>query len=107
MSQHQKKTGMMLLIYAIDFHLLNHLLSTVNLSLQKKYKNLTYTLNGDNILDTQIFKVSSMGSELFTQIMRWDFRQPQIKFSILYNFGNQNLKMKKIKSAEEAKRIKV
>ena len=82
-------------------------IGSLNLSLQKKYKNLTYTLNGDNILDTQIFKVSSMGSELFTQIMRWDFRQPQIKFSILYNFGNQNLKMKKIKSAEEAKRIKV
>ena len=36
-----------------------------------------------------------------------DFAPPQIKFNIAYNFGNQNLKSKKVKASDQTKRIQI
>ena len=33
--------------------------------------------------------------------------KPQAKMTITYNFGNNNIKTKKVRESEEAKRVKV
>ena len=80
----------------------------LNLTLQKKTDNFIYTINAVNILDTNLFQWDSdiPGIKLVSTGF-FDFSPPQIKFNIAYNFGNQNLKSKKIKASDQAKRIKI
>ena len=69
---------------------------SLNLAIQKKLKSLTLTLNGNNLLDTEHwrFETNNPNGE-FNQSFDLDFRPPQVKLSVIYNFGNQNLKAKK------------
>ena len=80
----------------------------LNLTLQKKTDNFVYTLNATNILDTNLFRwdsdIPGIKLESFGYI---DFAPPQIKFNVAYNFGNQNLKSKKVKSSDQANRIQI
>ena len=80
----------------------------LNLTLQKKTDNFIYTLNATNILDTNLFRwdsdIPGIKLESFGYI---DFAPPQIKFNVAYNFGNQNLKSKKVKSSDQANRIQI
>ena len=75
---------------------------------QKKINNLTFSLNGTNILDTAQFRFRTNNSpEEFNQSWDLDFNPPQIKLSAIYNFGNQSLKTKKIRSSSESNRVRV
>ena len=80
----------------------------LNITLQKKTDNFIYTLNAVNILDSNYFQwdsdIPGIQLESFGFI---DFTPPQIKFNIAYNFGNQNLKSKKVKASDQTKRIKI
>ena len=80
----------------------------LNLTLQKKTDNFIYTLNAVNILDTNFFRwdtdIPGIKLESFGYI---DFTPPQVKLNIAYNFGNQNLKSKKVKASDQAKRIQI
>ena len=80
----------------------------LNLTLQKKTDKFIYTLNAVNILDTNFFRwdsdIPGIKLESFGYI---DFTPPQVKFNIAYNFGNQNLKSKKVKASDQTKRIQI
>ena len=80
----------------------------LNLTLQKKTDNFIYTLNAVNILDTNFFRwdtdIPGIKLESFGYI---DFTPPQVKLNIAYNFGNQNLKSKKVKASDQTKRIQI
>ncbi len=39
------------------------------------------------------------------QMAEFNFLKPQAKITLTYNFGNKNVKSKKIKSSEESRRI--
>lgn len=81
---------------------------SLNLAIQKKFKSLTLTLNGNNLLDTEHwrFETNNPNGE-FNQSFDLDFRPPQLKFSAIYNFGNQKLKSKKVKQQVESSRMNV
>ena len=81
-------------------------MGSLNLALQKKLKNFTLTLNAENILDSQRFRFE-VDSQNLQQNGEFNFRPPQTKLSLIYNFGNQELKTKKIKSSSEADRVKI
>ena len=80
----------------------------LNLTLQKKTDNFIYTINAVNILDTNLFQwdtdIPGIKLESFGYI---DFTPPQVKLNIAYNFGNQNLKSKKVKASDQTKRIQI
>ena len=81
---------------------------SLNIAFQKKIDNLTFTLNGTNILDTARWRFKTNNSpEEFNQSWDLDFNPPQIKLSAIYNFGNQSLKTKKIRSSSESNRVRV
>ena len=75
----------------------------------KKTDNFIYTLNAVNILDTQQWRfrwdsdIPGINLESFGYI---DFTHPQIKLNIAYNFGNQNVKSKKLKQAIRQREFK-
>ena len=81
---------------------------SLNLAIQKKLKSLTLTLNGNNLLDTEHwrFETNNPNGE-FNQSFDLDFRPPQVKLSVIYNFGNQNLKAKKINQNKGSSRMNV
>ena len=80
----------------------------LNITLQKKTDNFIYTLNAVNILDSNYFQWDSDIPGIQLQSFGFiDFTPPQIKFNIAYNFGNQNLKSKKVKASDQTKRIKI
>jgi hypothetical protein len=37
--------------------------------------------------------------------MNWSFRPPQVKLSLAYGFGDNNVKVKEIRESEETKRM--
>ena len=80
----------------------------LNITFQKKTDNFIYTLNAVNILDSNYFRwdsdIPGINLESFGYI---DFTPPQIKLNIAYNFGNQNLKSKKVKASDQTKRIQI
>ena len=80
----------------------------LNITFQKKTDNFRYTLNAVNILDSNYFRwdsdIPGINLESFGYI---DFTPPQIKLNIAYNFGNQNLKSKKVKASDQTKRIQI
>ena len=76
----------------------------LNLALQKKYKNFTYTLNATNILDTQRFRFETINTaQNFYQ--DFNFSPPQIRFAASTSFGNQKIKQKQLRKSEEASRV--
>lgn len=80
----------------------------LNITLQKKTDNFIYTLNAVNVLDSNYFQWDSDIPGIQLQSFGFiDFTPPQIKFNIAYNFGNQNLKSKKVKASDQTKRIKI
>ena len=63
-------------------------------------------LNGTNLLNTMIFRPMIDTPELnLLQMAEFNFLKPQAKITLTYNFGNKNVKSKKIKSSEESRRI--
>ncbi len=81
---------------------------SLNLGIQKKVNNLTFTLNATNILDTQQWRFESINEEIqYYQNFNIDFVPPQVKFSVAVNFGNQNVKIKKIRESQESNRVKI
>lgn len=78
----------------------------LNLALQKKYKNFTYTLNATNILDTQRWRFESINTaQNFYQDFDVNFSPPQIRFAVSTSFGNQKIKQKQLRKSEEASRV--
>lgn len=79
----------------------------LDISAQKKIdENIILTLNGTNLLNTMKFRPMIDTPELnLLQMAEFNFLKPQAKITLTYNFGNSNLKTKKIKSVEESKRI--
>lgn len=79
----------------------------LDISAQKKIdENIIVTLNGTNILNSMKFRPMIDTPELnLLQMAEFNFLKPQAKITLTYNFGNTNVKTKKIKSAEESKRI--
>ena len=79
----------------------------LDISAQKKIdENIILTLNGTNLLNTMKFRPMIDTPELnLLQMAEFNFLKPQAKITLTYNFGNSNVKTKKIKSAEESKRI--
>ena len=79
----------------------------LDISAQKKLdENIILTLNGTNLLNTMKFRPMIDTPELnLLQMAEFNFLKPQAKITLTYNFGNSNVKTKKIKSAEESKRI--
>ena len=78
----------------------------LNLALQKKYKNFTFTLNATNILDTQRWRFESINAaQNFYQDFDVNFSPPQIRFAISMSFGNQKIKQKQLRKSEEASRV--
>lgn len=83
-------------------------MTSLNISLQKKHKNFTYTLNGSNLLDMQKYRFETKGViDDYYQNIIFDAIPPQIKFSVAYSFGNQDIKKIKLKDKEEASRIEI
>ena len=81
---------------------------SLNFGIQKKVDNITFTLNATNILDTQQWRFESTNEEIqYFQSFNIDFVPPQVKFSVAMNFGNQNVKVKKIRESQESNRIKI
>ena len=82
-------------------------LGKLDISLQKKIsENLNITLNGTNIFNTMGFRPVIDTPEL--NMMQRGFlnlSKPQAKMTVTYNFGNNNIKTKKIRESEEAKRV--
>ncbi len=82
-------------------------LGKLDISFQKKISdNLNITLNGTNIFNTMGFRPVIDTPEL--NMMQRGFlnlSKPQAKMTITYNFGNNNIKTKKIRESEEAKRV--
>ena len=79
----------------------------LDISAQKKIdENIILTLNGTNLLNTMKFRPMIDIPELnLLQMAEFNFLKPQAKITLTYNFGNTNVKTKKIKSAEESKRV--
>ena len=79
----------------------------LDISAQKKIdENIILTLNGTNLLNTMKFRPMIDTPELnLLQQAEFNFLKPQAKITLTYNFGNSNVKTKKIKSSEESKRI--
>ena len=79
----------------------------LDISAQKKIdENIILTLNGTNLLNTMKFRPMIDTPELnLLQQAEFNFLKPQAKITLTYNFGNSNVKAKKIKSSEESKRI--
>lgn len=79
----------------------------LDISAQKKInENIILTLNGTNLLNTMKFRPMIDTPELnLLQMAEFNFLKPQAKITFTYNFGNTNVKTKKIKSAEESRRI--
>ncbi len=79
----------------------------LDISIQKKVdENIILTLNGTNLLNTMIFRPMIDTPELnLLQMAEFNFLKPQAKITLTYNFGNKNVKSKKIKSSEESRRI--
>ena len=79
----------------------------LDISAQKKIdENIIVTLNGTNLLNSMKFRPMIDIPELnLLQMAEFNFLKPQAKITITYNFGNKNIKTKKIKSTEESKRI--
>lgn len=79
----------------------------LDISAQKKIdENIILTLNGTNLLNTMKFRPMIDTPELnLLQKAEFNFLKPQAKITLTYNFGNSNVKTKKIKSSEESKRI--
>ena len=79
----------------------------LDISIQKKVdENIILTLNGTNLLNTMKFRPMIDTPELnLLQMAEFNFLKPQAKITLTYNFGNKNVKSKKIKSSEESKRI--
>ena len=80
----------------------------LDLSIQKKIdENFILTLNGTNLLNTMRFRpffdIPDLNIIQSADIL---FLKPQAKITITYNFGNRNVKSKKIESTEESQRIK-
>ena len=81
---------------------------SLNFGIQKKVDNIIFTLNATNILDTQQWRFESTNEEIqYFQSFNIDFVPPQVKFSVAMNFGNQNVKVKKIRESQESNRIKI
>ena len=81
---------------------------SLNFGIQKKVDNIIFTLNATNILDTQQWRFESTNEEIqYFQSFNIDFVPPQVKFSVAMNFGNQNVKVKKIRDSQESNRIKI
>ena len=81
---------------------------SLNFGIQKKVDNITFTLNATNILDTQQWRFESTNEDIqYFQSFNIDFVPPQVKFSVAMNFGNQNVKVKKIRESQESNRIKI
>lgn len=80
----------------------------LNLAVQKKFKSLTLTLNGNNLLDTENWRFETNNPiNEFNQSFDLDFKPPQFTFSAVYIFGNQNLSTKESSENEESSRINV
>lgn len=79
----------------------------LDISVQKKIdENIIITLNGTNLLNSMKFRPMIDTPELnLLQMAEFNFLKPQAKITLTYNFGNTNVKTKKIKSLEESKRI--
>ena len=79
----------------------------LDLSIQKKVDdNLIITINGSNLLNTMKFRPMIETPELnLIQSAELIFLKPQAKLTLTYNFGNKNVKAKKVNSSEESKRI--
>ena len=79
----------------------------LDISAQKKIdENIILTLNGTNLLNTMKFRPMIDTPELnLLQQAEFNFLKPQAKITLTYNFGNSNVKTKKIKLSEESKRI--
>lgn len=80
----------------------------LNIGIQKIYKNLTFTLNGTNVLDSQKWRFESKNDEIgYFQTFNVDFVPPQIKLSVSMRLGDQNLELKTIEKSEASERINV
>ena len=80
----------------------------LNIGIQKIYKNLTFTLNGTNVLDSQKWRFESKNDEIgYFQTFNVDFVPPQIKLSVSMRLGDQNLEVKTIEKSEASERINV
>lgn len=79
----------------------------LDISAQKKIdENIILTINGTNLLNTMKFRPMIDTPELnLLQQAEFNFLKPQAKITLTYNFGNSNVKAKKIKSSEESKRV--
>lgn len=81
---------------------------SLNLAIQKKIENLTITLNGNNLLDTEHWRFETNNpDDGFNQYFDLDFRPPQIKLSAIYNFGDKNIKSKKSNQRNGSTRMQV
>ena len=79
---------------------------SLNIGLQKKFKSYTLSLQAENILDTQDWQfLTENPDDNFRQHMNWSFRPPQVKLSLAYRFGDNNVKVKEIRESEETKRM--
>ena len=79
---------------------------SLNLGLQKKFKSYTLSLQAENILDKQDWQFLTENPEdNYRQQMNWSFRPPQVKLSLSYRFGDNNIKVKEIRESEETKRM--
>lgn len=79
----------------------------LDVSLQKNINdNISITVNGSNILNTMVFRPYwdtpevGINSEAIA-----NFVKPQAKLTLVYNFGNRNIKAKEIEATEESSRI--
>ena len=79
----------------------------LDVSLQKNINdNISITVNGSNILNTMAFRPYwdtpevGINSEAIA-----NFVKPQAKLTLVYNFGNRNIKAKEIEATEESSRI--
>ena len=81
---------------------------SLNLAIQKKIENLTITLNGNNLLDTEHWRFETNNpDDGFNQYFDLDFRPPQVKLSAIYYFGDKNIKSKKSNQRNGSTRMQV
>ena len=81
---------------------------SLNLAFQKKINDLTITLNGNNLLDTEQWRFETNNpDDGFNQYFDLDFRPPQVKLSVIYNFGDINIKTKKNRPNNQSSRMNV
>ncbi|MDG1684512.1 MAG: TonB-dependent receptor [Flavobacteriaceae bacterium] len=79
---------------------------SLNIGLQKKFNAYTLSLQAENILDTQDWQFLTENPDAnYRQQMNWSFRPPQVKLSLSYRFGDNNVKVKQIRETEETKRM--